>query len=473
MNDIEDTSSKAAAEDKNTERRIVALRLTEDDAALLRGALPLINGNLDGIVDAFCGHLLNYSDTRNTLRSRSRLEKLKQGLKNYLEETFDCRLDRDYFRGRANIAEQLNGAKLRPRSYLATYGLLKKLIRPIITENYKDDAGKAQRILEAIDKVFFLDSSRAISSYINNHTAALENARSELLLADKDWENTFNSITDMVSVHDKDFNIVKANRAVCERLGLANDDVTGKKCYEIFHGTDEPWDNCPLTKVKETLKPAVSVIEDPHMGGVFLVSAFPRFDDAGELTGVIQIARDITDRKKLELELERLSVVDELTGLYNRRRFHELLNFAIARSKRYGQPLSLLFFDLDDFKDYNDSYGHLEGDVVLKKLADCAWKQIRQDIDFCCRLGGEEFTVILPETSKAGARNVAERIRKEVKRLEFHPKTVKGTSGPSKMTISVGVAEFNNDDAHTLVDRADRAMYKAKRQGKNKTEVSD
>jgi diguanylate cyclase (GGDEF)-like protein/PAS domain S-box-containing protein len=328
-----------------------------------------------------------------------------------------------------------------------------------------------RQTLDALDKVFFLDACHAIDSYINNHISALEGAHLELLLEEKDWENTFNSITDMISIHDKDFNIVKANRAVCERLGLANDDVTGKKCYEIFHGTDKPWDNCPLTKVKETLKPAVSEIEDPHMGGVFLVSAFPRFNDADELTSVIQIARDITDRKKLELE--RLSIVDELTGLYNRRRFGELLNYAMARSKRYGQPLSLLFFDLDGFKDYNDSYGHLEGDVVLKRLADCARNIIRQDVDFCCRFGGEEFTVILPETSKAGARHVAERIRKEVERLEFHPKDVKGTSGPSRMTISVGVAEFNNDDAYTLVDRADRAMYKAKSRGKNKTEVSD
>ncbi len=472
MNDVKDTSSKAAAEDKNTERRIVALRLTEDDAALLRGALPLINGNLDGIVDAFCGYLLNYPDTRNTLRSRSRLEKLREGLKNYLEETFDCKLDRGYFGVRVNIAEQFDATELRPKSYLATYGLLKTLIRPIITEKYKDNPKKAQRTLDAIDKVFFLDSSRAISSYINNRMAALENAHSELRLADKDWEDTFNSITDMISIHDKDYNIVKANRAVCERLGLADDDVTGKKCYEIFHGTDEPWDNCPLTKVKESLKPAVSEIEDPHMGGVFLISAFPRFNDADELTGVIQIARDISKKKERELELERLAVVDELTGLYNRRRFNELLTYAMASSKRYGRPLSLLFFDLDDFKDYNDAYGHLEGDIVLKKVAHCARKVLRQDIDFCCRYGGEEFTVILQETPKEGAIRVAERLRKEAEALEFHPKTTEGTSGSSKMTISVGVTEFNNDDAYTLVDRADRAMYKAKKQGKNKVVIS-
>ncbi len=472
MNDVKDTSSKAAAEDKNTERRIVALRLTEDDAALLREALPLINSNLDGIVEAFCRHLLDYADTKGTLRSTSSVKKLEDTLRNYLKATFNCKLDRGYFGVRVNIAEQFDATEFRPKSYLATYDLLKTLIRPIITRKYKDNPEKAQRTLDALDKVFFLDSSRAISSYINKRMAAMENAHRELLLADKDWEDTFNSITDMVSIHDKDFNIVKANRAVCEKLGLANDDVIGKKCYEIFHGTDEPWDNCPLTKVKESLKPAVSEIEDPHMGGMFLVSAFPRFNDANELTGVIQIARDISKKKERELELERLAVVDELTGLYNRRRFNELLTYAMASSKRYGRPLSLLFFDLDDFKDYNDAYGHLEGDIVLKKVAHCARKILRQDIDFCCRYGGEEFTVILPETAKAGARNVAERLRKEAEALEFHPKTVKGTSGPPRMTISVGVAEFNNDDAYMFVDRADRAMYKAKKQGKNKVVVS-
>ncbi len=472
MNDVKDTYSKAAAEGKNTERRLVTLRLTEQDAELLQEMLPVINSHIDGIVEAFYRHLLDYADTKGALRSTSSVKKLEDTLRNYLKATFNCKLDRDYFGVRVNIAEQFDATELRPKSYLATYGLLKTLIRPIITERYKDDPEKAQRTLDAVDKVFFLDSSRAISSYINNRMTALENAHSELLLADKDWEDTFNSITDMVSIHDKDFNIIKANRAVCEKLGLANDDVAGKKCYEIFHGTDEPWDNCPLTKVKESLKPAVSEIEDPHMGGMFLVSAFPRFNDANELTGVIQIARDISKKKERELELERLAVIDELTGLYNRRRFNELLTYAMASSKRYGRPLSLLFFDLDDFKDYNDAYGHLEGDIVLKKVAHCARKVLRQDIDFCCRYDGEEFTVILQETPKEGAIRVAERLRKEAEALEFHPKTTEGTSGPSKMTISVGVAEFNNDDAYTLVDRADQAMYEAKRQGKNKVVIS-
>ncbi|MFQ5863383.1 MAG: GGDEF domain-containing protein, partial [Candidatus Brocadiales bacterium] len=181
----------------------------------------------------------------------------------------------------------------------------------------------------------------------------------------------------------------------------------------------------------------------------------------------------ITERKQAEEELEELAATDDLTGLFNRRRFYELLTHAMASAKRFGHPLSLLFFDLDNFKSYNDTYGHLEGDAVLKAIEGCAKRLIRQDIDFCCRYGGEEFTVILPETTKEMAFNVAERFRKEVEKLEFYPKTAKDASRPAKITISIGVAEFKNYDTDTFVNKADKAMYEAKKLGKNKVAISE
>lgn len=471
MPDVKSSWPEFSVDEKGVERRFVPMRLTEQDAALLQEVFPVIKGHVDDIVDAFYCQLLDYEDTKGVFRTKSTVRRLKSSLRNYLKAVLNCTLDRGYFKGRVNIAQKFDFPELPPRSYLAIYNLLKRLIAPIVTEAYKGNAKKAQDILNALDKVFFLDATLAMDSYVDNQMAAMEEAYKKVMGDEREWEDTFNSITDFVSIHDKDFNIVMANKAVYEKFGITENDLGKKKCYEIFHSTDEYWPTCPLVKAKESLEPAASEIDDPRMGGVFMVSAFPRFNESGEFTGVVSIAKNITEQKELERELERLVVVDDLTGLSNRRRFYELLTSMMAGSKRYGHPLSLLFFDLDNFKDYNDAYGHVEGDVVLREVARCAQKLVRQDVDFCCRYGGEEFTVILPETSKEGALNAAERLRGEVEGLEFRPKTVKDASKPVKMTVSVGVTEFKDYDADDFVEKADSAMYEAKKQGKNKVAV--
>lgn len=479
MGDAKNVGPGGSTGRREAERRLAPLRLIEQDATLLREILPVIGERIDDIVDAFYHHLLDYEETRGILQVESAVRKLKSTLRNYLEATFNCTLERNYFEKRAGIGPKFNSSRLRPRFHLGTYSLLKRLIIPIVSNTYKNDTSKALHTMDAIDKVFFLDATFVIDSYISDCTVALEEAYKEVVAEDKVWEDTFNSITDLVCIHDGNLNIVRANKAVCKKFGTTEKEVVGKKCYEIFHGTDTHWPNCPLVKARDTLEPATSEIEDPHMGGTFLISAFPRFNEVNEFTGIITVAKDITEKKRLEreletkhLNLERLAVIDDLTGLFNRRRFYELLTSTMATSKRYGRPLSLLFFDLDNFKDYNDSYGHIEGDVVLREIARCVQRLMRQDIDFCCRYGGEEFTAILPETPEKGAFYLAERFRAEVERLEFCPKTVRGSLKPAKITVSVGVAEYKNYDADTFIGKADKAMYEAKKRGKNRVVTS-
>ena len=309
---------------------------------------------------------------------------------------------------------------------------------------------------------------------IRSRMSALDEAHKRAARAEKEWIKTFNAITDFVSIHDKDFNILKANKATRDRFGITENDLKEKKCYEIFHGTDTHWPDCPLVKSKESLKPATEEVGDPHMGGVFQIDTFPLFDEKGEFTAVIHISKDITEKKKLQeeldaknKELEWFAARDGLTGLFNRRRFYEQLNYTIATAKRYDHALSLLFFDLDNFKRHNDVYGHLEGDRVLREVAECAQRIVRNDVDFCCRYGGEEFAVILPETAEKGAFNVAERLRKEVEIMEFYPNTGEGAPKPVRITVSVDVAMFKDYDADTFVGKADKAMYEAKKLGKN------
>jgi len=165
-------------------------------------------------------------------------------------------------------------------------------------------------------------------------------------------------------------------------------------------------------------------------------------------------------------ELKKISVTDALTGLLNRRYFQERLFEEFERSKRQNKPFTLFIIDIDDFKVFNDRYGHLAGDEALKRVAHAIRDAVRS-IDVVSRLGGEEFSAILPFTTKADAYVIAERIRKSVEEVRFM-----GTNVPPDqwLSISLGVAEFPAD-ANTideLFDRADKAMYLAKARGKNR-----
>lgn len=167
------------------------------------------------------------------------------------------------------------------------------------------------------------------------------------------------------------------------------------------------------------------------------------------------------------LTLYEISVSDETTGLFNKRYFMQTLSTEMKRSERYKQSFSLITFDIDDFKHLNDNYGHSQGDLVLKELGAIIRKSIREGIDMGSRVGGEEFSVILPATDSEKAYAAAERLRRAVQ-LHWFPNFPEDTD--EKITISLGVATFprHAGDEKTLIEKADKAMYLAKRTGKNK-----
>jgi diguanylate cyclase (GGDEF)-like protein len=161
----------------------------------------------------------------------------------------------------------------------------------------------------------------------------------------------------------------------------------------------------------------------------------------------------------LERRLESLSITDELTSLYNRRHFFATITGEMERCHRFQRSISLCFFDLDRFKQFNDTHGHLKGDQALKETAEMVLGLVRSRVDTCYRYGGDEFTIIMPETVIDNARAVAERIRE---RLSRHFQ--------NEITASIGVASsVDNQEAEDLVERADRAMYDAKSLGGNCT----
>lgn len=164
--------------------------------------------------------------------------------------------------------------------------------------------------------------------------------------------------------------------------------------------------------------------------------------------------------------LQEMAVRDGLTGLFNHRYFREVLDNEIARCKRSGNAFSLMFFDVDHFKKYNDTYGHLEGDYLLTSLGRLLRQRMRAS-DTVARYGGEEFVVMLPETPKQRGVEVAEGVRRliETQRFEHDDRT---TMAP--VTVSIGVAAFpeDGDDAQELIHNADTYLYTAKHQGRNR-----
>ncbi len=170
---------------------------------------------------------------------------------------------------------------------------------------------------------------------------------------------------------------------------------------------------------------------------------------------------------RLEQQKERYrlqSIRDGLTDLYNHAHFQNLLAQEVARARRYRHPLSLFMIDIDDFKRYNDTFGHLAGDWALQDLAAILRESCRQT-DLIARYGGEEFTVILPETPASGAIVVAERIRHAVER---ESKTRLRFQRPLTVSIGVAVYPWDGDSPQALLARADERLYRAKAAGKNR-----
>jgi diguanylate cyclase (GGDEF)-like protein len=154
-----------------------------------------------------------------------------------------------------------------------------------------------------------------------------------------------------------------------------------------------------------------------------------------------------------------MSISDPLTGLYNRRFINERFAQEAERFSRYGSAFSIIMFDIDRFKLINDEYGHQYGDIVIKKVSEVISSSIR-DVDIAGRFGGEEFLVILPQTSTRGAVETADRIRKAVENVKFDAKDLKAT-------ISAGVVEYDGSDIEDMVRKADMLLYDAKEAGRN------
>ncbi|UCH11946.1 MAG: diguanylate cyclase, partial [Candidatus Omnitrophota bacterium] len=211
---------------------------------------------------------------------------------------------------------------------------------------------------------------------------------------------------------------------------------------------------------------------------IIVITAYPSVESAAEairegaydyitkpfnIEEIKVVLRRAVERHYLLKEAEQkefyqeLSILDDLTGIYNHRHFHDVLPREIARAKRYSQSFSLLMIDIDDFKKYNDTHGHLAGDELLKKIAKSFMQAVRS-VDMVFRYGGEEFVILLPQASKQNGAEICKRIHDSMKQK-------------LPVTVSIGLAGFPEDGTSKdeLIEKIDSAMYQAKRLGKDRS----
>ncbi|MEW6067053.1 MAG: CBS domain-containing protein [Nitrospirota bacterium] len=259
------------------------------------------------------------------------------------------------------------------------------------------------------------------------------------------------------------------NPTLIKILSYKEEDIIGKDVLRFLYPDDRELLLENLSKLSEskgTKSPLELRLIQKNGEGIYMEVLLNSIQYEGN-PAILATLRDITERKKTEEELKRLIITDDLTGLFNQRYFYIQLTKEIERVKRSIRPLSIFLIDIDKFKDFNDKYGHWEGDYVLKKMGEMLMKNIR-DVDMAFRYGGEEFIVVLPETKLEDAMIVAERIKKAVSQAIFYPFTLDGQPDVVKNTVSIGVTEFHlDDDIKSFLKRADNAMYQAKKKGRN------
>jgi diguanylate cyclase (GGDEF)-like protein len=288
----------------------------------------------------------------------------------------------------------------------------------------------------------------------------LKKAEESIFQVKHDWEDTFDTITDMVTVHDKDYNIIRANKKAYEMLRLPDlQHMLDKKCFSFYHGTDTPLQGCPSCNSLKTGQPCTSEIFEPHLNMFMEIRAIPRVDKNNNIIGLIHVVRDITERKQMEKKLHNLSITDELTGLYNRRGFFNLFKHHLKLAKRQNTQLLLLYADLDNLKYINDTFGHQEGDAVLVEVSNLL-KTTYRESDIVARIGGDEFVVFPVGTSEDHVGTIASRLQKNIDAFNAL------NERPYKVSVSVGISRYDSQYPNTvdeLLAEADRLMYTQKK----------
>ena len=289
----------------------------------------------------------------------------------------------------------------------------------------------------------------------------LDLARSAVTQAKKEWEDTFDAISDLVFIHDTDYRITRCNHAYAQAAGLPMAEIVGRPYYEVFPKGTGPESGCLRTMAEsEDRKQEIFVADQERYYNVQYILVA---NEIGAIRHSLHIMSDITERRRYEEELLHQATHDALTGLANRTLLKDRLGQAMGQATRKGKMVAAMLLDLDNFKAINNSFGHAVGDELLVEVAGRLRGALRAG-DTVTRFGGDEFVVILPDIKKP---EEATRVVDKILEVFAAPVITKGGveifSGGS-----LGIAIFPQDgkDTETILRHADAAMYQAKQAGR-------
>ncbi|MEA3483555.1 MAG: diguanylate cyclase [Pseudomonadota bacterium] len=304
----------------------------------------------------------------------------------------------------------------------------------------------------------------------------------EVALAQRDTilQTILDASPDSIGIFNENMVYQACNKPFVNALGISDvSDLIGKRLQDVI--PEEMYarlaaSDLDALRQSEPVRYIDKVVSSDGKSTWFDVVKSPFKDKASGTNGVLIMARDISERylaeQKLEranLELEKLSFMDSLTQVSNRRRFDEQLQVLWYHHAREKLPLTIMLCDIDFFKDYNDCYGHQQGDEALVSVATVFTKVINRSSDCVARYGGEEFGFILPNTTTEGASNVAQRIHEQIRQLNMEHDS---SEASERLTVSIGLVSYipqHGDEPEMGIAMADSALYQAKADGRNRT----
>lgn len=332
------------------------------------------------------------------------------------------------------------------------------LLKPL---NFEEISVSISKTLEKRSLVIQNRQHRAeLERRIAEATAGYQRANQELTRTKDYLENLLHSTVDAIVTCEPGGKVTFANDGALKMLGYAQGDLDGKPLSTLLAGDDDEVQYLRRT-VREDRPIQNYETELRHKGGHLVpvgLSLSLVCANNEHAASWLAIGKDITEQRRLRLELKEMSLRDSLTGLYNHRHFYDRLAAEVERARRQKRALSLLLVDLDQFKTFNDRFGHMAGDDVLRAVRDVVIECTREHVDLGFRYGGDEFTVILPEADEEQAAHIAERIR-----TTFSERGFEGVS------LSIGVIAYQAEyGVQRFAQCADAMMYEAKRAGGNR-----
>jgi diguanylate cyclase (GGDEF)-like protein/PAS domain S-box-containing protein len=315
---------------------------------------------------------------------------------------------------------------------------------------------------------------RIVNQALQQEVAGHEQAEKALRESEERYRALVENANDLVFRTDKKGCFIFANVSTIRVTGYEEEEIIGKHYLDLvrpdMRGEAGAFFRLQIKSGNRNTYSEYPVIKKDG-SEIWLGQNTQLIIEEGNVTGFQAVSRDITERRRLEKELKaseeryrELSIIDDLTQLYNSRHFYHQLQRELDRIERHEYPLTLLLLDIDDFKIFNDTYGHIDGDQVLVRLGQVIKQCLRKE-DSAYRYGGEEFTIILPMTAKEEGLIIAERIREELKQEDFSPVPDKKVH----LTVSTGLGQYiKNEAIRAFVNRVDHLMYQSKKNGKDR-----